>query len=166
MFTLLTWILNYPMPAISGFEDLARFLPTCSLVIKFNIWAVRLQVFDTALIRTRYLMGRATLKGRFWVQLLSEPLLSSSAGWKMLDLRRACFCLQLFSHPLLLTNLPISVQREGGLIKWGIFTVDLSWQILPKRPYWLDLIWWGYFPLYYYSVISVFWWQPNIAISH
>jgi hypothetical protein len=70
--------------------------PSCPLVIKFNISAVYLHVFDTALVRTRYLMGRATLKGRFWVQLLSEPLLSSSAGWKMLDLRRTCFCLQLF----------------------------------------------------------------------
>jgi hypothetical protein len=45
-----------------------------------------------------------------------------------------CLCSAVvFSHFDL--DLPISVQREGGLIKWGIFTVGLSRKILPKRPY-------------------------------
>lgn len=158
-------ILYYIHALISGIDNLSslrgyaievakcsRCLPEfsitrCERFLGSRIWHVFFQVvlwlssltfqpvFDTVLIQIRYLMGRATLKGRFWVQLLSEPQLSSSTGWKMLDLRRTCLCLQLFSHALVLINLPTSVHREGGLIKWGIFTVDLSRQILPKRPY-------------------------------
>jgi len=66
-----------------------------------------------------------------------------------------CLCSAVvFSHFDL--DIPISFQREGGLIKWEIFMVGLSRKILPKTPYWSDLIWWGHFFL---VILAVFKWQ-------
>jgi hypothetical protein len=125
------------MRAIPGFHDLGPFPPQDSLlVIRPTISAAQLQVFDTALICMNQISDGEGYLERTFLSPASIRATAVIISWmKEAGLTTYVFLCSavVFSHFDL--DLPISVQREGGLIKWGIFTVGLSRKILPKRPY-------------------------------
>ena len=127
-------------------------------VVRPNISAAQLQVFDTRrwFVWIRYLMGKATSKGRSWVQLLSEPLLSSSAGWKIPGSRRTCVCaLQSFSHTLILTYLSlfnVKVGWSNGKYSWSVWAGKFYQRRL------IDRISYGE-DIFFLVILAVFKWQ-------
>lgn len=106
------------------------------MVTRPNISAAQLQVSDTALICMNQISDGEGYLERTFLSPASIRATAVIVSW-MKDAgltTYVCFLLSVvFSHFDL--DLPISVQREGGLIKWGTFMVGLSRLILPKRPY-------------------------------